>query len=63
MSPITPPNTNTPNTPTITLTLNKEELQTIHMSLKFTIACLDSESMHLLSEMTAVLAKVEDKLN
>lgn len=47
----------------LSLAVTKEDLQIIDMALKFTIAYLDSESIHLLNQMTSILAKVEDKLN
>jgi hypothetical protein len=46
----------------ITISLTRENLETISMALRFTAACLDPESMHLLDEIANVLTIIDNKL-
>jgi hypothetical protein len=46
----------------ITISLTRENLKTISLALRFTTGCLDSESIHLLGQITAVRTTIDNKL-
>jgi hypothetical protein len=57
--------TNKSNSERITISLTRENLETIGMSLSFMKSCLDSESesSHLLYRITNVLTIIDNKLH